>query len=731
MTGMTDVELLREYAETRSHRAFAELVSRHGDWIYSTAFRLVRRRDWAEDVTQAVFLVLAQRADKLKASALNAWLFKVTRYCALNILREENRRKERERQAAIMNSQTRESAAESTWEEIAPILEQTVGRLRAADRDAVLLRFYQQKSMLEVGDALGVSEDAARKRVAKAVGRLRSLMSANGVLLPEGVVLPLISERITQAAPAGLQASCLPGVATGPAIRVAQGVNQMLLAMKVRLVSLAIVALAVISTGVWIGLRASAAEPAGGGNAPVAAVAAAHEAEITVDSDFESGTSVEGVEASPGHVMITLDTQHVNLDWWMFRLNNVAGKKVTIDVELAASSRSGLEKWATLNPVYGSTAALDDPSAFATGPVNAGTVSSRHGIGIPATDEQTWHYIQDASLVNNHHFRMTQTFSTDSVYVAGRVPYTAGYSAQFLNGLGKNPLAKVIELGQTTEGRSIRVVQIGGTDEGSQKTKPSVIICGGEQAYQPDGMWACQGAIEFLLGNSIKAKALRDECVFFIIPMLDPDGTANSNSNFVGSFRPGSHNTEGIAYADWLQSRVVAGGRIDLVLDLHSLQSSECQHLQRVELRQSRADRPAFIEVFQKIITKQFMTDRLSVTQETQNGGATSPFRFPGWVSRRYGALDISYEVNSQASVRHLTLSQLKDTGRLFVQASGEFFASTHGAQLMASVDQARAERAAVWNGNPATNPSQNAIESEDAAAPIRSADRRRTIVHQ
>src|ERR1700689_1146899 len=124
MTAMTDPDLLQQYADSGSQEAFAELVSRHGDWIYSAALRMVHRRDWAEDVTQAVFLVLAQHAKKLKTSTLNGWLFKVTRHCAFDLLRGENRRKNRERQAAIMTSQTREAAGESTWEDIAPILEQ-------------------------------------------------------------------------------------------------------------------------------------------------------------------------------------------------------------------------------------------------------------------------------------------------------------------------------------------------------------------------------------------------------------------------------------------------------------------------------------------------------------------------------------------------------------------------------------------------------------------------------
>src|SRR5579862_1215509 len=166
MTAMTDRELLQQYADTGSQTAFAELVANHSSWIFSAALRLVRRRDWAEDVTQAVFILLAQRAKKLSHATLNAWLFKVMRYCASNLLREENRRTNRERQAAIMKSETGETSKDPNWNDIAPILEQTVARLGSADRDAVLLRFYQQKSMSQIGEVFGISQDAARKRVA-------------------------------------------------------------------------------------------------------------------------------------------------------------------------------------------------------------------------------------------------------------------------------------------------------------------------------------------------------------------------------------------------------------------------------------------------------------------------------------------------------------------------------------------------------------------------------------
>jgi RNA polymerase sigma factor (sigma-70 family) len=311
MTAMTDSELLQQYAQTGSQEAFAELVSHHSNWIYSAALRLVRRRDWAQDVTQAVFILLAQRAKKLITPTLNGWLFNVTRYCAANILREENRRQKRERQAAIMNSQIRDASDDSKWEEIAPILDQTVGRLRSADRDAVLLRFYQQKSMSEVGEALGVSEDAARKRVAKALAKLRSFMSARGILLPAaGAAITLLSDRTTHAAPTGLGNSCLPGAGTANAANIAQGVNHMLFALKLKFVALAIVALSLIPAGVWIGLRVSAAEQP---TTPAASVAPVAPSVPPVPAEVDDA-AITPFYTSLTQVIVSVDFSQIDLD---------------------------------------------------------------------------------------------------------------------------------------------------------------------------------------------------------------------------------------------------------------------------------------------------------------------------------------------------------------------------------------------------------------------------------
>src|SRR5262245_11666197 len=138
---MTDRELLHEYARRGSQEAFAQLAARHADWVYAAAARMVRDAHLAEDVAQAVFIVLAQSAAKLgkRNVSLNGWLFKVVRYSAAHALRAKARREHHEKQAAAMTAANFDShrgadaAAADLWEEVAPRLDQLVGRLRPHD----------------------------------------------------------------------------------------------------------------------------------------------------------------------------------------------------------------------------------------------------------------------------------------------------------------------------------------------------------------------------------------------------------------------------------------------------------------------------------------------------------------------------------------------------------------------------------------------------------------------
>lgn len=163
---MDDSELLQQYVIDASQDAFAELVRRHIDWVWSAARRQTPESGMADDVTQAVFMVMARRAGTLKPGAgLEKWLFQVVRFAAADAKRALARQRHHERKAAAMRMEADSPPREDPWDELAPKLDELVGKLSAADQGALLLRFYRARASPRWGDEMNCTEEAARKRV--------------------------------------------------------------------------------------------------------------------------------------------------------------------------------------------------------------------------------------------------------------------------------------------------------------------------------------------------------------------------------------------------------------------------------------------------------------------------------------------------------------------------------------------------------------------------------------
>ena len=210
----TDSDLLRQFANHRDEVAFAELVRRHADFVYSVALRVTCNGALAQDVTQSVFTTLAKQAGKLQHyETLLGWLHTTTRHLAINAVRGEARRRAREQEATAM--QNINSAPETNWAEIGPLLDEAVGQLKETDRDAVLLRFFKNLSHQEVGAALGLGEDAARKRVDRALEKLREHFARRGVTASSAILTSAILENSVQAAPLGMVAQVTTAALAG------------------------------------------------------------------------------------------------------------------------------------------------------------------------------------------------------------------------------------------------------------------------------------------------------------------------------------------------------------------------------------------------------------------------------------------------------------------------------------------------------------------------------------
>ena len=196
------------HVETRSEESFRALMARYVDLVYSSAMRQVGNHATAEDITQAVFTVLARKAASLtRETVLAGWLVRAARYAALDALKLEARRAQRERAAAELEEpMTQPCEGEAGWEQMAPHLDEALSQLSRGDRDAVVLRFFEKRSWREVGETLGSNENAARVRVGRAVEKLRTYFRKRGVAVSSASLTAALLANSVQAAPAGLLA---------------------------------------------------------------------------------------------------------------------------------------------------------------------------------------------------------------------------------------------------------------------------------------------------------------------------------------------------------------------------------------------------------------------------------------------------------------------------------------------------------------------------------------------
>jgi type II secretion system protein G len=257
-----DQSLLHQYVREGSRPALDQIVRRHIALVYSSALRQVRDPDLSQDITQAVFLVLAQKARTIRSGvALAGWLLAVTRRACVDAMRRRAIQRRHELAAAKNESIAVEA---DYWAEIEPLLDAAMDRLPAVDRDAIVLRYFNDRSFADVGTELGVSEDTARRRVSRAVEKLRMIFAKDRVALPAAAISGAIAVHATAATvPPALVTTIISGTAfTTLGTSIAKGAITMMAWTKAKIAASLIAGSLIIAGGGAAIVTIALAQPA-------------------------------------------------------------------------------------------------------------------------------------------------------------------------------------------------------------------------------------------------------------------------------------------------------------------------------------------------------------------------------------------------------------------------------------------------------------------------------------
>jgi Zinc carboxypeptidase len=419
---------------------------------------------------------------------------------------------------------------------------------------------------------------------------------------------------------------------------------------------------------------------------------------------LDCAVSFDSVKAiSPTHFVIQTNAT----DFFMFHVTGALHKTVRIDIH---NPNSPLIKWRTLNPVYYDGWDFDNPATYVSpaGDIAARTTSWAGSI-LDDTTGQHWHFVPNAWMADNNTFCFVHTFTDNGVTVASRVPYMPGYAVNFYNQL-KNPLVSVDTVGQSAENRPLLLIKVSSGDEAAEKTKPCIVFYAGEASDHHDGMWVTQGVVEYLLNGSPAARRLLDHYTFLIVPMINPDATADGDHFYEFGYRQGRTSPGSFAYANCFENWMNAGKPINLVFDLMSAQSYEIRQVHCPVLPPD-TQRGQWSQALHRLVLKNCLAEEYTCNPAIRLRGSNTG-RLAGWLDESFGTLDMVYQINSQEKTRHLNLAELKHIGAVLAQSADEFLTGPFKQGLMQQQTGILTHRKTLLSKLDATKP-QNAIEFE------------------
>jgi hypothetical protein len=413
-----------------------------------------------------------------------------------------------------------------------------------------------------------------------------------------------------------------------------------------------------------------------------------------LSADFECGFAPNAKKISDTHFVLDMENKYEYM--FLFKLTGVAGKTIRIDCR-----NIPLDKWRSLNPVYRyandglpELAALLPDSYKLT---DAKTTKARNGALLPDGTGEAWHFAPEVWATGGNTLSFVQTFEKDEVTVAMKTPFTLEDEKLLCAEAAKCPDAKVIDVGKTPEGRMLHVIKVSTGGEQGEKTHPCILMYAREHADEHDSSWALAGALWRVIADDLLAHNLRANFSFLFVPILDADAAAKCvHESIIATFDADDATPESTAYGRYFQSWMRQRKSLDVVLNLHNVESSESAHLVAADWPPEPPALSKGSGALHDLIRNNLMQAGFVVPAGVGHLRFYES-RMSGWLSGTYGTLPILYENNSQEPHRHLSTQELAFVGQNLLISSTKFLASGNGLAFERASHVAASNYASRW----------------------------------